>query len=146
MCVCVCACLCVCVCVHSLASQHMSSSHHDEVKHELITLSSSVSSCFLPPIVQRRSGGGGACEQGVVAVRKQEVMRPSDPAPLPLCEQQEKVQENRSLLEEVNNEITPLVSTGRLMWGEKLRPLEVSEAFPSFLSRSLHQINYSLSS
>jgi len=61
------------------------------------SLSLSVSTSFLPPIVQEQQTG----EPGDVEAERQEGLRLSDPASPALCDQQKKLDDNRSLLEEV---------------------------------------------
>ncbi|KAM8740377.1 uncharacterized protein AB9X84_020246 [Acanthopagrus schlegelii] len=57
------------------------------------------STCFLPPIVQPTGVTG---KPGVDEVQRQKVMRPSHPTSLAQYEQQRKVEDNRSLLEELS--------------------------------------------
>ncbi|XP_078021430.1 uncharacterized protein LOC144461777 [Epinephelus lanceolatus] len=59
------------------------------------------STCFLPPIVQRQQTGGAGRQPGVDEAERQEVRRLSDPASLALYEQRRKLEDNRSLLEEL---------------------------------------------
>ncbi|KAM6962128.1 uncharacterized protein LKV04_021006 [Tautogolabrus adspersus] len=58
------------------------------------------STCFLPPIAQQQQTGG-AGRPGEDGAQRQEVRRLSDPASLALYEQQRKLEDNRSLLEEL---------------------------------------------